>query len=305
MPYSQHADNMNDGSYRGPDRRNLMADFPDFDIRLSILVIALIGAVSAAINVYFPGFLYETLQRETLYVVSIIALAIAGMLSLIRWRLDGMARSFWYGLASIVGLVPLLGIGANERTTLALLLGTVAATAVLSTWALRSAVVDLAPKYRLKVLAATAAGVAGLIVGASEKGPHHEYTFTVLGLFVLFLAAATYRRFKAEHSLNGMWFVPTLFAIGIAPLVALSEGYDILGSEYGGAMRFAAAGVAIAGSSLELHFAASREKFEAITHAAELRDQVETLKTSEAASMAQIHEVRSRVLSIEGGVAVA
>ncbi|MSW05532.1 MAG: hypothetical protein F2894_04920, partial [Actinobacteria bacterium] len=79
---------MNDGSYRGPDRRNLMADFPDFDIRLSILVIALIGAVSAAINVYFPGFLYETLQRETLYVVSIIALAIAGMLSLIRWRLD-------------------------------------------------------------------------------------------------------------------------------------------------------------------------------------------------------------------------
>ena len=120
MPYSQHADNMNDGSYRGPDRRNLMADFPDFDIRLSILVIALIGAVSAAINVYFPGFLYETLQRETLYVVSIIALAIAGMLSLIRWRLDGMARSFWYGLASIVGLVPLLGIGANERTTLGL-----------------------------------------------------------------------------------------------------------------------------------------------------------------------------------------
>ena len=36
--------------------------------------------------------------------------AVAGMLSIIRWRLDGMARSFWYGLASIVGMVPLLGM---------------------------------------------------------------------------------------------------------------------------------------------------------------------------------------------------
>ena len=121
MPYSQHFDKKHDDSYRGPDRRNSMADFPDFDIRLSLLVIALIGALSAAINVYFPGFLYETLQRETLYVLSIIALAVAGMLSIIRWRLDGMARSFWYGLASIVGIVPLLGIGANERTSLSLL----------------------------------------------------------------------------------------------------------------------------------------------------------------------------------------
>jgi len=305
MPYSQHFDKKHDDSYRGPDRRNSMADFPDFDIRLSLLVIALIGALSAAINVYFPGFLYETLQRETLYVLSIIALAVAGMLSIIRWRLDGMARSFWYGLASIVGIVPLLGIGANERTSLSLLLGTVAVTAVLSIWALRSPVVDVSPNYRWRLLAAAAAGLVGLMVGASERGPRHEYTFAVLGLFVLFLATTTYRRFKAENLINGIWFVPTLFAIGIAPLVALSEGFDILGSEYGGAMRFAAAGVAIAGSSLELHFAASREKFEAITNAAELRDQVETLQTSEAASMAQIHEVRSRVLSIEGGVAVA
>ncbi|AKL73555.1 signal transduction histidine kinase [Actinobacteria bacterium IMCC26256] len=305
MPYSEHFSKKHDGSYRGPDRRNSMADFPDFDIRPSLLVIALIGALSAAINVYSQGFLYKTLQRETLFVLSIIALAVAGMLSIIRWRLDGMARSFWYGLASIVGMVPLLGIGANERTSLSLLLGTVAATAVLSIWALRSPAVDVAPNYRWRLLAATAAGLTGLMVGASERGPRHEYTFAVVGLSVLLLGAVSYRRYNAESSINGMWFVPTLFAIGIAPLVALSEGVDVLGSEYGGVMRFAAAGVAIAGSSLELHFAASREKFDAITHAAELRDQVETLQNSEAASMAQIHEVRSRVLSIEGGVAVA
>ena len=305
MPPSDLSNKKNDGNYRGRDRRDSMAYFPEFDIRLPLFVISIIGAITVAFNIFAPGFLAKALQHELLYVSSSIALGVAGTLSIIRWRLDGMARSFWYGMAGLVGLVPLLGFSADDSVVTSLLLATVGSTAILAIWALRSEAVDMAPRSGLKLLTAAAAGLVGLLVGAFNNGRTHEYTFAVLGLFVLLLGAVTYRRYKSEGSLNGLWFVPTLFAIGFAPLVALSEGPNTLGSEFGGPVRFAAAAVAIVGSALELHFAALREKYLAIERAAELRDQVETLKTTERANVGQLHEVRSRVLSIEGGVAAA
>ena len=145
MPYSEFSNKRNDGTYRGHDRRDSMAYFPEFEIRVPLFIIAGIAAITVAFNVFFPGFLYKALQQDLLYVSSSIALGVAGTLSIIRWRLDAMARSFWYGMAGLVGLAPLLGLGSNEQVATSLLLATVAATSMLSIWALRSEAVDVAP----------------------------------------------------------------------------------------------------------------------------------------------------------------
>ena len=303
MPYSEFSNKKNVGAYRGPDRRDSMAYFPKIDIRLPLLAIVLIGVITAAFGVFFPGDFYRVLDRETFYLLSSLTLGVAGILSIIRWRLDGMARSFWYGVAGLIGLVPLLGFTADEGVASALLLATVASIAILSIWALRSEAVDMAPKFRLKLLATAAAWLLGLFIGISNDGPPREYKFAAVGLFVLLIGTLTYRRHKTEGSTNGLWFLPTLFAIGFAPLVALSEGLNIFRSQFGGPMRFTAAGFAIAGSYLELHFAASREKIKANANSAVLANQVEALATAEIASLSQLHEVRSRVLAIQGGVA--
>lgn len=305
MPYSQFAKKSSDDNYRGPDRRDSMAYFPAFNIRLSVLAIALIGASGACINIFFPEFLRSIMKNNFLYIFSIITLGVSGLLALIRWRLDGMARSFWYGVAGVVALVPIIGIESNERFSTSLLLGTVAATAILAIWGILSEEVDTAPKFRMKALLAALLGVTGILIGLSESGPDHEYTFAALGVFVLLIAVWSFSRLQSLHLQNGLWFIPTLFAIGFSPLVALSESTNTLGAEFGGPMRFTAAIVAIIGSALELHAASVRETMLATSKANDLRHQVDTLETNEAASVARIHEVRSRVLSIEGGVAVA
>ncbi|MBJ7283429.1 MAG: hypothetical protein JHD40_10040, partial [Acidimicrobiia bacterium] len=305
MPYSQFAKKSSDDDYRGPDRRDSMAYFPAFNIRVSVLAIALIGASGACINVFFPGFLLNIRENNFLYIFSVITLGVSGVLALIRWRLDGMARSFWYGVAGVVALVPIIGIESNERFSTSLLLGTVAATAILAIWGLRSEEVDTAPKFRMKALFAALVGVTGILIGLSDSGPSLEYKFALLGVFVLLIAAWSFGRFQSNNLQNGLWFIPTLFAIGFAPLVALSESTNTMGAEFGGPMRFTAAIVAIIGSALELHAASVRETMLATSKANDLRHQVNTLERNEAASIAQIHEVRSRVLSIEGGVAVA
>lgn len=305
MPYSQFAKKPSDDTYRGPDRRDSMAYFPSFNTRLAVLSIALIGASTACINVSFPGFLQSFIQNNFLYIFSVITLGVSGVLALIRWRLDGMARSFWYGLAGVVALVPMIGIESTERFSTSLLLGTVAATAILAIWGMLSEEVDTAPKFRMKALLAALVGVTGILIGLSDSGPSREHTFAVLGVFVLLIGAWSFSRLQSKNLRNGLWFIPTLFAIGFAPLVALSESTNTLGAEFGGLMRFTAAIVAIIGSALELHAASVRETMLATSNANDLRHQVNTLERNEAASIAQIHEVRSRVLSIEGGVAVA
>jgi signal transduction histidine kinase len=305
MPYSQFAKKSSDDNYRGPDRRDSMAYFPVFNIRLAVLVIALIGASTACINVFFPTFLLSIMEIDFLYTFSAITLGVSGLLALIRWRLDGMARSFWYGVAGLVALVPIIGIEATESFSTSLLLGTVATTAILAIWGMLSEEVDTAPKFRMKVLVAALVGVTGILIGLSDSGPSHEYTFAAIGVFVLLIAAWSYGRFQTKKLQNGLWFIPTLFAIGFAPLVALSESTNTMRAEFGGPMRFTAAIVAIIGSALELHAASLRETMLATSKATNLLHQVNTLERNEAASIAQIHEVRSSVLSIEGGVAAA
>lgn len=273
-------------------------------MRLPLLVILLLGVLTAAGFVFVPEALEGTSALTTTGTLASILLVMAGIASLLRWRLDGMARSYWFGIGSLMPLIPLVALDAPERFTTALSLGTGLAVAAVTIKALKGPEVDTTLKMRFTFMWLFAVALSGVLIGSLDRTGFHEVLYVSTGLVLIGLVAVLIREQRRGATNNGMWFVPTIFAIGLGPIVAIIAGKNLIGPMPAGPMRLAAAGVAIAGSVLELHHAASRHSKIALNATIARDDEMNRRLGNEAAIASQLHEVRSRVASIEGGVSV-
>lgn len=291
--------------YRGVDRRGSMAGVPHLSLTRSIVAV-LAAATAAVVTAHLaPGVLDRNGVYSALTVVAGVLLAVTGAAGIIRWRLDGLARSYWFGLAAITAAVPALSRNAPVDVATSVTSGSLLAVAVLTVFGLRAAQVDNRISVVRSVGTVLALVTVGFIVGAYVADPANGVV--ALGLDAVAFTSLTawalvgYRR---SGFANGAWFVPILAAIACAPMANLAVGTSEMVDRIGAPGMVAAGGIAVAGAVTELLFAAARHRSIALAATIARDDAVQRRIASQDEIAAQLHEVRSRVAAIEGGVSV-
>lgn len=297
----QHREEPTAGRYRGPDRRASMDGVPEFRLALPCAAVVLAGIVGAVLLRAAPSLDSELATVST---VGRIALAVAGIAAMLRWRLDHLSRSYWFGLAALVAALPLLTISAGTRSTDAMTFAVYVATIPLVWFGNRSPAVDTARRLRRSVAWIVPLVAAALVLGAIERPGFHTAMLVCTSVLLFGLLAQWILRARGSGALNGRWYVPTLLATSLAPLAGIAAGSNSLEYPAGGPMLLVAAGVAFTGSIAELHLAAARHQGLVLAATIARDDEVDRRTRQEAEAASQLHEVRSRVAAIEGGVSV-
>lgn len=291
--------------YRGPDRRGSMLGVPRPSQLRSILAVVVASAAAVLGARWAPSVVGRDGIYAVLGVVSAVLLAVAGAAAIIRWRLDGLARSYWFGLAALALALPALFSRAPADVATAVTAGSYLAIIVLTVIALRAPQVD----NRISVLRSagvtTAAIIGGFVIGAYFSAAH---TRTLAALAVAGILGAitvwTAVVYARSEFTNGAWFLPVLAASACAPVANVATGTGGIAGRTGAPALLAAAGIAVAGAVTELHFAAARHRAIALAATIARDDAVQRRLASQDEIAAQMHEVRSRVAAIEGGVSV-
>lgn len=287
--------------YRGPDRRSSMVGVPPFPLRLPLIAVLAVAAASAGAALVAP--MIESPLAATSTVARII-LAVAGLAGLLRWRLDRMSRSYWYGLATIAAALPLLTVTAGPGTLDAMTFAVYVVTIPLAWFGLGSAEVDASRHLGRTIAWVLPLGALGFVVGSIDAVPVHTIVLAGTAAALLALTARLLVLARRGGTTNGRWYAPTLLATALGPVVGLLVGAK--GAEYavGGPALLVAAGVAFAGAVAELHVAAARHQGLVLAATIARDDEADRRVRQEAEVASQLHEVRSRVAAIEGGVSV-
>lgn len=287
--------------YRGPDRRASMAGVPPFPLPVPLTAVVAAAAVAIIGLRAAPGIDASLTATST---VARIILVVAGLAAVLRWRLDRMSRSYWFGLAAIAVGLPLLTVASGTRTVDAMNFASYLVTFPLVWFGLRSPEVD-ATRHLARTLAWCAPVViAGFVLGSVDTGRVHAVGLIIVGAALLVLTARALATTRRGGTSNGRWFLPTLLATALGPVVGLAVGATSLEYAASGPMLLVAAGVAFTGSIAELHVAAARHQGLVLAATIARDDEVERRSRHEAETAERLHEVRSRVAAIEGGVAV-
>ena len=287
--------------YRGPDRRSSMSGVPPFPLRLPLLAVLAVAVASVG------GVLVAPAIESPLAVTSTVArimLAVAGLAGLLRWRLDRMGRSYWFGLATLTAALPLLTLTAGPRTLDAMTFAVYAVTIPLVWFGVVSAEVDASRHLGRTVAWVIPLGAVGFVVGSIDEGPAHTVLLAGAAAALLALAARVLVLARRGGTTNGRWYAPTLLATALGPVIGLLVGTSFAEYAIGGPALLVAAGTAFAGAVAELHIAAARHQGLVLAATIAREDEADRRVRKEAEVASQLHEVRSRVAAIEGGVSV-
>jgi signal transduction histidine kinase len=286
--------------YRGPDRRASQTGVPPFPLRLPLaaVVIAAGAAIAGASAAPVIGSTLATTST-----VARIILAVAGLAGLLRWRLDRMGRSYWYGFAALAAAMPLLTLTAGARTLDAMTFAVYVVTVPLAWFGIRAPEVDASRRIGMTLAWLLPLGAIGFIVGSIDAPGVHvallaTITAALLALLIRLVVAAR------TGTTNGRWYAPTLLATAIGPALGLVVGSSVSEYAVGGPGLLVAAGLAFAGAIAELHVAAARHQGLVLAATIARDDEADRRVRQEAEVASQMHEVRSRVAAIEGGVSV-
>jgi two-component system OmpR family sensor kinase len=287
------------GRYRGPDRRESMAAVDPFPLGLPLAAVVAVGLLTAFVLRLAPGTEDAFGAAGT---VARIILAVAGLAAVLRWRLDRMSRSYWYGLAALAGAIPLLAVTTADDAIDAVTYAWYVVTIPLVWRGNRAPEVDASLRLP-RTIGWAALLAAGAVVLAAVAG-NHTLALLLVAAPLIGLTVDLLARYRDGSTANGRWYAPALLATALAPLVSIASG--TAGHEYGaaGPMLLVAAGVAFTGSIAELHYAAARHQGLVLAATIARDDAVEERSRQEAETANRLHEVRSRVAAIEGGVSV-
>ena len=287
------------GRYRGPDRRESMAAVDPFPLGLPLAAVLIVGLVTSFVLRWAPG--TETALGAAGTVARII-LAVAGLAAVLRWRLDHMSRSYWYGLAALAGALPLLAVTAADDAIDAVTYAWYVVTIPLVWRGNVAPEVDASLRLPRTIGWTVLLAAGAVVVGAVDRT--HTLALLLVAAPLLGLTTDLLLRYRRGSTANGRWYAPTLLATALAPLVGVASG--TAAHEYGasGPMLLVAAGVAFTGSIAELHYAAARHQGLVLAATIARDDAVEQRSRQEAETADRLHEVRSRVAAIEGGVSV-
>lgn len=287
--------------YRGPDRRSSMIGVPPYPLGLPFIAVLVVAAASVGSFLWVPtvGPAFATAST-----VARIILAVAGLAGLLRWRLDRMGRSYWYGFATIAASLPLLTLTAGSHTLDAMTFSVYLVTIPLVWFGIRGPEVDASRRIVRTLAWVVPLGAVGFLVGSFRESGVHAVLLTVMAgaLFALlgrFVVAA-----RRGGTTNGRWYAPTLFAVALGPIIGLLVGPSAAEYAASGPALLVAAGLAFAGAIAELHVAAARHQGLVLAATIARDDEADRRVRTEAEVASQLHEVRSRVAAIEGGVSV-
>jgi len=293
-----------DRPYRGPDRRGV-ARFviPALPPTIALMVLALAWIVAAP---HVDVHLSENALVELDAIASTLAL-IGGIGCILRWRLDGIARGWWcgWGLLAIgagqLALQPVRGPGAIGIELAMFILGT-----VLFGRAILGPEVDTTIRP-LSTLGIVAAGVAVAAIPAIAVGTSHrraEIAFGVIGLAWLWVAlAATIQYRRGFHDTEAGWIIPVAVALGLAELVPKAVQGTTAGLVADRWFELSAMAMAAVGAIGGLVRAAVHHRTRALRERIEYEREVANRRRVEESFADRLHEMRSTVVAIEGGVA--
>ena len=239
-------------------------------------------------------------------VASTLAL-MAGIGCILRWRLDGIARGWWCGWALLaIGtgqlvLEPVRGAGAIEVELAMFILGT-----VLFGRAIFGPEVDTTIRP-LTTLGVVAAGVAvSLIPAMAVGGSGHraQIAFSIIGVAWLLLAVgAAVQSHRGYHDTEAEWIIPVAVALGLAELVPAAVDRASNGLVADRWFELAAMAMAAVGAIGGLVRAAVHHRTRALRERIEYEREVANRRRVEESFADRLHEMRSTVVAIEGGVA--
>ena len=287
--------------YRGPDRRSSMIGVPPFPLRLPLVAVLIVAAASVGSILLVPTIGPAFATAST---VARIILAVAGLAGLLRWRLDRMGRSYWYGFATIAASLPLLTLTAGSHALDAMTFAVYLVTIPLVWFGIGGPEVDASRRVVRTLAWVIPLGAVGFLAGSiRETGVHTVLLAAMAGalfaILVRFVIAA-----RRGGTANGRWFAPTLFAVALGPVIGLIVGSSAAEYAASGPTLLVAASLAFTGAIAELHVAAARHQGLVLAATIARDDEADRRVRTEAEVASQLHEVRSRVAAIEGGVSV-
>lgn len=291
-----------DRPYRGPDRRGVTR----FAVPARLPTLVLLGVAGAWLAL--GDGLRPRPSATSLVELEAIAATLAvvgGIACLLRWRLDGIARGWWCGWA-------LFAIGAGQLAleplrspeAVAAELAAFVLAAVLFGQAVFGPEVDASINW-LATLTVIAGGtviacVPAVLVAESRVSARIAYA-AVGSVWFLLAIAATIRRRRRRDTESG-WVIPVCVSLGLAELLPLAlgdPGARLLADRWFELTATALAGVGalggLVGAAVHHRTRALRERIE---HERELANR----HRIEESFADRLHELRSTVVAIEGGV---
>jgi signal transduction histidine kinase len=224
---------------------------------------------------------------------------VAGVATIFRWRFDGSATSWWIGLALIVIGFPGLASAESGDTQLAIAVGAAVPALILLYGAFRTTAVDsaLSTRWAAIALVVSLSGTFAITAVSEARPAAARVSALLISTLLIGLAALWHKAQKHES-----WLFTPL--IGYALAIALWGLIGDAGVRAPAAtiMQLLFAGVAAAGALKALHVSATTQRTVAF-HAARERDVADMRRNEVEARYAEtLHEVRSTVVSIEGGM---
>lgn len=283
-------------AYRGRDRRTtpVPSTFPVGGLCLGVGLVAIgWGVVIIAfghLDVSEPVF---AVPLDRLDVGASLLASVTAAACFLRWRLEGTASAFWAGLAALVlGCSGFLSSETSAAYVAAGLACSVVTLGLVVVW-MRGCEVDASLSVR-KVVLLTLVALVGAVATARVLVDHGLAGPALsIGIGVA-LAGAAY----ATHTTRSRdrWMTVVLAAYAASYLVyAQVSIVDPMRAAGGTLLHLMAMGIAAFGSTLLLHDAAARQRETAFRLRVERDEAQERFADT-------LHEVRSTVTALEGGV---
>ena len=290
--------------YRGPDRRGVARFVVPAALPTAILVLVAAGLLLAG-----PGLrvsVSPTALREFGAIAATLSF-MAGVACLLRWRLDGIARGWWCGWALlIIGAGQLVLQPLSGADTIGAEMATVVLGMILITRATFGPEVDatirVTTTLTIVAVGVTVALVPMFVVGDSP-GRARVALGIVGGAWMCLAALCAFRQLSGRQDIEAGWIIPLAVALGLAELVPLGLDHAATGALADRVFELSATGLACVGALGGLVRAAVHHRTRALREQVERERETANHQRVEESFADRLHEMRSTVVAIEGGVA--
>lgn len=290
--------------YRGPDRRGVARFVVPAALPTALLVLVAAACLLIGPNLRFK--ISEVALNEIAVVGATLAL-LAGVASILRWRLDGIARNWWCGWALLTfgtGRLVLEPLAGTDSLAVDLAIAILAGILILC--AITGPEVDAS--IRLTSTVAVAAGGAALalaiVFAVDQSHVRPNVALASIGIAWLLIAAlAASRQLGARRDIEAAWLIPLGVALGFANLVPLGIHHGAAAELADRSFELGASGLAGIGALGGLVRAAVHHRTRALREQIERERETANRQRVEESFADRLHEMRSTVVAIEGGVA--
>ncbi len=285
--------------YRGADRRTPAPVRETLDgTRICLLVVALWLAVLVFVPLLPAA--ASTMLRHTGAPAACFAI-LAGVAMFIRWRIDGRAQSWWLSLGYVLTGAPAFLTSHPGATDAHVLVPAMGVALVLFVAGGRTPEVDSILTVRRAAAVFTLAVLVALGCGAALAQTPGLTQWVAVGVGLAYaVVALLWRRAQQDKP----WFVVPLLGFALCcTIFAFVPGTRLEAAE-AGTVLLLINGIAAATALNGLQSSATRHRAMALDAQRE-RDLVNSLRDDLEARYAEtLHEVRSTLLALEGGIQV-